>query len=483
MNDRDVGRLLARLDDPRPLPDRLRRDLLTAIRGDELGLAGSDGPRPLPDDVRRRIESSLLITPARPDGRLMRQRLLAVAAVLVALVGLLAVVSRQPGDGSTKVAGPRSSATTGVSPAGERGAGGTGGGGSTRGSASGGAIGSASGVPFAQGGTTSSGETASDAPAAAGSAAAPAGGGGVGGSPPVHVAVVGRDPDIAAGFDAYLRTLNGSGGIGGRPLVAVARGDARAVATVNVAALPSAEPVGGVLFETVYVDEPRLRGSVVSLASPLERQARLAVAEAFPEPARGARAAVYTSSAEPWANVVPAALEAALRERGVTAVRVPFPAPTSIPVDAAFLSLSPEDARSWVAAASSTPAKGVWGVASAWDDRLARAGERLSLRVLSPYTPVGGDEEAALRRGLPDGAALSAGAVHGWVTAKALAVLLTTNGGQQVHETDLDRLAGWEPAWAPPFEVRPRTRARTPDALLLRPVDGRFVPVGDFRRG
>lgn len=477
MNDREARSLLAGIDAPRPLPDRVRSQLEAALLDADLGLAGLGSPRPLPDDLRRRLEASLVQARPMPLPRAVRRALLAAAAA-VTVAGLVVIAG--DGDGTeepTPVAGGPSPATSpdgpppgetgsdAVSPAGTASPGSAATGGST----------AETTVPFQE--SSEAPGDASPAPAAGATAVADAGEGAI------AVAVRHADGDVAAGFDAYLRTLNGSGGIDGRAVATVDGGASGSVATVNLDDVPVDGPVDGVLFETAFVDEARLTGDVVSMASPIERQARLAVAAAFPDRADGRRAAVYAGSGEPWATIVPGALEAALRERGATPVRIAFQpsAPAFVPADAAFLSLAPVDVDAYVAAAAGAPPRGTWGVGSAWDDALAARGEAIGLRVLSPYAPVGGDEQATLHREL-QGQPLSAGAVHGWVTAKALAVLLARNGGTTITEADLDGLAGWEPGWAPPFEVRPGTRARTPDAAVLRPAGSTFARDGDFRR-
>jgi hypothetical protein len=68
------------------------------------------------------------------------------------------------------------------------------------------------------------------------------------------------------------------------------------------------------------------------------------------------------------------------------------------------------------------------------------------------------------------------------VTAKAIAFLLFDNGGAVLDEASLDRLAGWPSSWSPPFEVREGTRARTPEAVPLRPGPGGFRADGPFER-
>lgn len=475
MNDAEAMQLLRGIDGPRPMPPSLDTALTNALTDSNTLLTSVDAPRPLPDDLRRRLEASLVVAMPRPlppaVGRRLRRVLApsslrpvaAAAAVLAVLLGVLAVQSR---DVSVDVASPMGTTTT-VIPGGNAGtAAGTSGGSTASGVA---------GAPFLQ----PTAPAAATPAAADGSSAATQSD-----AASIDVAITGDlDSDTARGFRAYLDVLNRAGGIGGR-FVAASR-DARApVAVVNVGVGAVELESDDVVFESAFVAESRLVGAVVSLSSPVERQARLAVRHAFPEPAPGRTAAVYAGTVEPFATVVPAAFADALRERGVTVVRVPFDrdAPAFVPADAAFLSLDPNDAASWIALAPDAPPGGVWGIGSSWADEAAARAESLGVTVLSPYRPVGGEEQAALLDAI--GEPLSVEAVHGWVTGKALALLLTgaPTIGARLTEADLDRLVGWDPGWSPPFEVRPGTWARTPDAVPLRATAGVFAATGDFER-
>ena len=475
MNDAEATRLLQGVDGPRPLPPSLDIALTAALTDTTAVLASVDEPRPLPEDLRRRLEATLVVGAARPLPRPVARRLtrvlapsslrplVAAAAALALVVGVVAVVRDRPGD-AADVAVPVTTTSTVI--AGDVGVPGVGS------SASG-----AAGAPFLQ-------------PAAA-APAAPAAGVAAGGSgaaqdasAAIEVAVTGDlMSDVGDGFQAYLDVLNGAGGIGGRRVVANPHASAP-VAMVNVGSVPFEPTSGQVVLESAFVEESRLVGSVVSLSSPVERQARLAVDHAFPEPAPGRTAAVYTGEIEPFASVVPDAFAAALQARGVTVVRVPFEggATAFVPADAAFLALSTFEAAQWIELAPRAPEGGVWGIGSAWSDEQAARAEELGVTALSPYRPIGGDEQAVLVAAL--GEPLSVDAVHGWVTGKALALLLSSAPApsEPLTEADLDRLVGWNPGWAPTFEVRPATRARTPDAVPLHAADGAFVAAGEFER-
>jgi hypothetical protein len=478
MNDARARALLTGIDAPRPLPPALDAELTASLTGRDAALASADAPRPLPDDLRLRLEASLVQATPRRMPRDLRRRILAAAAAILVLAGMLTVVVGRDADEGGKVAtGTRSTPdpVTGTGTDAGAAASGSGASGATGGVATGS---SATTLPFTEsGGGSSAGSggapAAADASATAGVAATP-----------IRVAVLGGQTGVAAGFDAYVQQVNAAGGVRGRPIEVVASGAPGAVVTVNVDVAPASADIAGVLFETAFVDEARLHGPVVSLASPIERQARLAVAHAIPDAASGTRAAIYVGTAEPWSSTVPNAIEAALDERGVQSIRVPSTAaaPTEIPADVAFLSLAPDEVRAWVGAATSAPAGGVWGVGSSWDDGLAPRAAELALTVLSPYAPIGGDEQAALEAALGD-EALTAAAVHGWVTGKAVAELLVRTSGAAITEADLDRLTGWPPGWAPPFAVRTGTRARTPDAVVLAPGPGGFSAAGDFETG
>lgn len=486
MNDDQAQRLLTGIDGPRPLPTH-RRDELLATLTTAHELATADAPRALPADLRHRLEATLVSASARPLPFGLRRRVLsattrstprvlavAAAAVLVLVAGIALTV--RPDNDATQEATRRSGPTQppGSIATGSGGASGRISAGSSSGDVAGGA-----GITAGE----TSGGTSADSGSAAGSAAPVRGTRSSGQTGDIVIGVAGNGTtDIVTGFHAYLATVNATGGINGRRLV-TAEGD-DVVATVNLSSIPRSDSPKGVLFETVFHPLGVMRGRVVSLSSPLERQARLAVARAYPRSDPNARVAIYADTTDMWRGAVSDAFQHELEARGVRVVKVLFnpSAPAYVPgVEAAFLALPPEGVSAWVTGAPSAPTKGVWAIGSAFDDRLADAGERLALLVLSPYRPITGDEATALRNALPD-RALTTGAVHGWVTAKAIVELLRRNGGTAITETDLDKLTGWDPAWSPPFETRAGTRERTPEAILLRPVDGRFVSEGAFQR-
>jgi len=483
VNDREAAEVLGGIDAPRSLPRSLHAALLDSLT-DPLAAIG-DERRDLPADLRARLEASMLGARPMPVPPTVRARVVrelqrprrivsvAAAAVVLLVVGLLTVVTNGSDPPSSTAGGPRpptSRPGADIAPSSSLpGAG-------TAGAASGGSTavgGTAAAPPFTDTGSSAPpGDVAPDS-------ASPAAGGASVGSDAVLVAVQPGDAAIEAGFNAYLGVLNASGGVRGRR-VAIAEPDAAgAVARVNLGGAPTARPETGVLFETAYVDDGRLTGPVVSMASALERQARLAVASAFPED--GGSAVIVVGRTEPWVTTVPNALAGALQSRGVAAVRVPLDGADAAAAvaDAVFLSLSPAEVGEWLERRTGdAPPRGTWGVGSAWQDGLAAAGADAGLRVLSPYAPVDGDERAALAAALDE--PLSAGAVHGWVTAKALAFLLHANGGVALQQTDLDALGGWDPRWAPPYAVREGTRSRTPDAIVLRPDGDRFLADGAF---
>ena len=473
--DDDIVELLRGIDAPRSLPG----ELVTRIE-----LAASDRPRPMPEDLRARLEASLLDSAMPP---VVRRRLVtsltarasvfprvaAVAAAVLLLVGAVVATTRDEGADRVDVAGPRPSPST-TEPARPTSGGAPTVAGST-GAAAGGSAATATPPPFTEPAPSDGAATSdsSEPQADAGAVASPAEA-----ASPIRVRVLGAATPVAAGFDAYVAVVNAAGGVHGRP-IEVVDDPAGAVVSVNVGLAP-AGPVDGVLFETVHVDDARLRGRVTSLASPLEAQARLAARHAFPDDGTGSRAAVYVHPATPWVDHVADAFADELRARDVTVVRVPFDAaaPAIVDADAAFLSLPTTSVGAWLDAARGSPAPplGTWGVASAWDDAFAEAAAGAALHVLAPYAPAS-DEEVE-RLGRP----LSAERVHGWVTAKALAHLLFLNGGATIGDADLDRLAGWDPGWAPPFAVRDGTRARTPEAVRLEVTGGAFRRAGDFER-
>lgn len=488
MNDQQAAAILARIDGPRPLPADLESTLVDELTSPVARLGVGDQSRALPEDLRRRLAASLAASTATPVPATLRrrierattrrpvlQRVAAAAAGLLLIAGLAGLLVTGD-DAPLDVAGPATTSrpgadTTSLHPLPGAGA------------SVGDADGSTAGGPPV--GTGGHGPEAPPFTDGAASDAVPGGapaGAATAGQTPLRVAVAGSATDVDLGFRAYIDVLNASGGVRGRQVELVGASAPDVAVGVNVAegAMRSSPP--GVWFETVHVEDQRLRRGIVAMVSAIERQARLAAATAFPTDG-GGRAIVYAGRSEPWLTVVPDAIEVVLRARGVTVVRIPFDgAIAPVTGDAAFLSLAPTDVAAWLDAFSgSPPPRGTWGVASAWLDEHAAAASAAGLRVLSPYRPAGSEETRSLTEALGD-RSLSAGAVHGWVTGKAVAHLLFENGGTTVTEGDLDRLIGWDLGWAPPFEVRAGTRSRTPDAVLLVPTDAGFVADGAFLR-
>ena len=474
MNDADAQRLLAGIDAPRPLPPSLRDDLVGTLT-DATTLAATDAPRPLPDDLRHRLEASLISATARPMPRSLRRRVLgtaawpslpvigAVAATLMLIVGGLVIATRPSTEQRDQTAsGPSANADSGTA------------------NATGGLSAGSSSEQFdASAGSGGAATGGAAAPAVNQSRTADKAAAG-----PIQITVLAPNSgDVRTGFDAYLATVNATGGINGRQLEPIE--GPGGVANVNLGSEVTTGSGGAdVIFDSVWYPASYLSGPKLSLSSPFQRQARLAVDRAYPDKDNSGRVALYTSMTAPWNTLISSAFQDELEVRGLTVVKVAFTprAPAYVPgVDAAFLALSPADALAWINGAAVAPSHGVWAMGSAYDEHLAQKAASLHLRVLSPYRPIDGDEATVLRNALPDHD-LTVTAVHGWVTAKAMVELLRRNGGAKLTTTDVDALAGWDPLWAPRYETRPGGRDRTPEAIVLVPKDGRFVAEGSFLR-
>ncbi len=319
--------------------------------------------------------------------------------------------------------------------------------------------------------------------------------------PALRVGFVGGDAAQEAGFRAYVALLNREGGVRGRPVeaVPVAPGavDSSTLVTVNLSSRPVATPggapgwVGGALLETLTATEDLLPagGRVFSFASVPERQAHLVVDAVFPDAAPGARAVVYAATDGPYAGKVAAAFRQILTAKGVTVTTVvydPDQPPALLPTaaeDAAFVSLDPPAAAAFARQAresSYRPARGIAGVASLFDP--AVLGDLPEgARVVSPYVVPGGAEGDAIRSGA---GGTSAAVLHGWTTAKVLAVALWRSGAdtQQEALAALEGMAGYDSGLAPPYETRPQTRSRTPEGVVFEVRSGAFAAQGAFRR-
>ncbi|MDQ1515777.1 MAG: Periplasmic binding protein [Actinomycetota bacterium] len=321
--------------------------------------------------------------------------------------------------------------------------------------------------------------------------------------PPLRVGIVTGDAAQEAGFRAYVDQLNRSGGVRQHSVelvpVSAASPAAGTIATVNLGSQPVAGPGGapgwatGPLLETLTATENLLtgNGAVFSFASPPERQGHLAADALFPSAVTSKpppNAVIYAASSGPLSDVVPAAMEAVLRQRGLKVTVVTYdPAQKRTGLvagaDAALLSLDPAAARAWVTQAKGAgyrPAMGLAGIYSLADDTLAPDLPD-GTRVISPYVVPGGDEGQAIRS-IPEGS--SAPVLHGWVTAKALAAAVWRTGADTPAEMQsaLEGLAGWSPGLAPAYETRPGTRSRTPEGVLFQVQSGAYVAQGGFRR-
>ena len=75
-------------------------------------------------------------------------------------------------------------------------------------------------------------------------------------------------------------------------------------------------------------------------------------------------------------------------------------------------------------------------------------------------------------------------AVHGWVTAKALAVALWRSGATtpSAARAALAGLTGYGDGFAPPLAYRPGTTSRTPDGVLFTVHAGAFTTDHEFQR-
>lgn len=519
----DVVARLVGADEARPLPPELRARLertLTATDPVARAVAAADGARPIPPDARGALEEMLLAgaAAAMPPGvrrRLIRRlgpdrRLTAVAAAVVLLV-LLSVATLLRPTSSTRVPSadgrpPRATSTTldglggrfaadslgeGASPAGpvasDR----------APGAAASGAAGG-----FAAAGLSADGRPpfTYDYPyggSASFSAADGAAPGPVPAKPPpgpIRIGVAPGDADQEGGFRAYIDLLNSRGGAGGHRIDVVEAGPQRSptgtIATVNLArgavAEPGAKPgwTAPVLLETLTVAEGALRGDVFSMASPLERQGRLAVAAAFPTAVSGQTAAVYRPAVGTYAVRVAPVVRAALEARGVTVFDLQYEPGQGVPLvvaDAAFVILDIEETKAWLAQAKAqgySPGRRIWALAPGADDSWA-PDMPTATSVMSPYAFMDGSEARALRQAVGP---LNARRIHGWQTAKWLAYAIWRSDATTSAQlsTALQATKDWSSGWAPPYETRPGTRSRTPEAVRLDWEGGRLVTKGEF---
>ncbi|HZQ83248.1 MAG TPA: hypothetical protein VFA83_00340 [Acidimicrobiales bacterium] len=530
----ELGDRLAGADAPRPMSPGMRErleQLLVApgapFPGDvrvaverallpELAAGDVDSPRAMPVEFRARLESVLAGPARRPLGRRTPAWLAGVAAALLLLAGVAGVATHEsrrptgpvairPGQAVTDASGADAGTSNAANaepatvPTVLLPASGT--------SASGGAVPPRPGAASPLGG--SSGATGMGPPppfaylASVSMADAPAGSTGAGSGPPpppksgppLRIGVVTGGPSERA-FRGYVDLLNGNGGISGRPvqLVAVTPSHPASglVAAVNLGSGPAAGQsgpppwTGTPLLELPQAMSDVLHDPVFDMASPLDRVAHILADTAYPNPSPGATAVIFTGSQPPWSDRVPQALTDRLQAQSVAVVRLAYtPGRTAFPpADAAFLSLDTAEASSWLSDAAAMgyhPSK-LAGL-SALDEAAVRSRLPDGTIVASAYVrPPTGAEEAALEKAA--GGSPGAADLHGWATAKSLAVALwrsgatTTTGARQA----LLGLGGYDSGLAPAYETRAGTTSRTPEAVVLRAAGGTLNPDGGFRR-
>ncbi len=494
------------IDAPRALPSELRARLETELAASAVAVLpdGMDRPRPIPAPARERIEAAVLAytktfsaSPAAARAAqaagpkrwyrssTTRQWLpLAAAAVLlvVAVTGALTMsrpgsdrrvgssdfLQESSGDGAQRMGQPTTTLSGGLGPA----------------------------PPFsdfavaapsrAQSGVSEAAPSAAAEDSAgfdsAGrtSAQAPPG--------PIRVGLSGPDNSVAAGFRAYMSTVNSQGGVGGsRPVETVNPSSRGLIATVSTSLAGPLDPRStGPRLEGPAADEGRLRADTFAFSSAPERLGHLLADAMYPQPRPGASVALFTGTGV-YDDVAPTAIESALREKGVVTTRVATRSgrPSQWPdAELAILAMSGEDARQWLGAAKAEGYRPPRGLAGMWglaDPSFAKELPEGSTVITSYATPRA-DESQAMSNAA--GGPPSFGFVHGWATAKALALALWQSGASNSEELTRalaafpeDDLGGL----IAPYRVRSGTNSRTPEGLVLQTRGGTFVAQGGFR--
>lgn len=520
---------LAGADAPRPMPDsvraRIEAELLSAAPlpasarkristrlADPTGalFEGIDGPRALPAGARRRIERAL--TPAAPvrEPRWLSSRSwLAVAAVATLILASVSAITNRPdpADHGEQVAGPAEERASGQALAdGTAGVG-------DPGFATPGASASPQGATQLDSSTTplvgaTNGSTTarrshnspppfalSDDEATFGDGLAvssPDSGHGPGAAPttttapppppPFRISVARGDATGVAGFNAYVELLNRYGGAGGRRFVIVKDGEPADV-SVNLSGTAATTAPAVVRIESPFAPDHVLRGRTFSFAGAIDRQAHLIADAVYPTSASGT-AAIYRERSGVLHDEVPAALEAVLRERGLTPVLVDVRANEGVvpvPADSVFLSLTPANAKRVVDAypASSRPANGFNGVGTLAES--ASVGNLpVGSRFISPYAFPNSNEARRVQEltRLPPGARL----YHGWIAAKTLAVAVWRYDPRSADavQSSLKKMDGYANGFAPAYSYRPGTNSVRPEGVLFRVEEDGAKQTGDF---
>ena len=462
---------LTGLDQPTPLPEALRARLAAAMLDP---LSGLDQPTLLPEPLRARLEATLTAS------RAPHNRVLALAAVVLLVAGVVSALALSGNDGSRRTFAATASTPTSTTPSASIG----GGLGPAAGAATSGGLAQATAGSTGAAGAAGAGGPPFALPSPAGASSSDA----VPTGTPVRVGVIRGDPAEEAGFYAYLHALDQSTA---RHIDAVdvsaGHPAAGTIATVNLSGAPVATAAGpppwvtGPLLETLLAPEAVLHGSVFDFSSAAERQAHLAADALFPSTSPGATAVIYRTASGVLSSTVPDALAQVLRGRGVVTTTVVYQ--TGQPVNAvaagaAFLSLDPAGARAWLQAARGVAfPKGIAGVGDLLDSTLTGLLPANAV-IVSPYALPTGAEAVAL-----GSASVGAAQLHGWVAGKSLAVALSRSGATTVAELQaaLSGLVGYADGLRPPYQVRPGTNSRTPEGLLFKVQGGQLVAVGSFR--
>jgi nucleotide-binding universal stress UspA family protein len=301
--------------------------------------------------------------------------------------------------------------------------------------------------------------------------------------PPFRVALITGDDVEQAGFTAYLNRLNRAGGAGGRRFQLVGA-DQHPDAIVNLSGTPLAQQPEQPALDALLAPESSLHDTVFGFAGVPERQGHLIAAAVYPQPVTASSTAVvYQEPSGVLGREVPAAIAAVLNKQGVTVVPVtvePGRPIVPVPADAAFLSLTADDAKAVIAAYPQAPAKGFNGIVTLADPSVAAA-LPAGVRLISPYAFPDNAESAALAH--DTGKPLSARLVHGWVAAKTLAVAVWRDDPRTpaALRAALERMAGYSNGFAPAYEFHAGTHSVAPEGVLFT-TDGRgLVQQGDFR--
>jgi hypothetical protein len=304
---------------------------------------------------------------------------------------------------------------------------------------------------------------------------------------PARIVVTGADPDISAGFDAYVALVVAQGEVGNRSLDIV-RGSAKdALVSVNLGASPVSESSSIPRLETLDVAASFLTGNVFDIASTPRRQARVLAAQILARTDLSGdatpMAVIYRAGGGEFADTVPGEIARVFQDAGVFVLTVDYvPGNTAlIPADIAVVSMPPGSARTFVREArdrSYAPRLGLAGIWSLYDDGV-REGLGTKVTVVSPYWASSG-EFSAIKRGVEArGGRMGAEAIHGWATAKAIASALYWWNPKTPQQMASALQKGIDLVVCP-YQLRSGTHERTPDGRVLEGTREGFTAKTGF---